>query len=73
MKNVRFFLAAVKKATGNQADKDTVRAGKGGKPGMSSLTLFVVHLSIEILNLATAITRVILSSTQGPGIQIADL
>jgi len=53
VKNVRYFVGSVKKATGNQVDKDASSKGKGSKP-------------------ANAITRVILSSTQGPGIQISD-
>ncbi|KAI0931451.1 hypothetical protein AcW1_001151 [Taiwanofungus camphoratus] len=56
IKNVRYFLSVVKRATGNQrdpaAEKDKKDTSK--KP-------------------PTAITRVILSSRQGPGIQISDV
>ncbi|OBZ68574.1 50S ribosomal protein L1 [Grifola frondosa] len=55
VKNVRYFLTVVKRATGNQRDPDAPVEKKetGPKP-------------------VTAITRVLLSSRQGPGIQISD-
>jgi len=51
-KNVRYFLGAVRKATGNTRDLEAEAKGKVKK--------------------ANSLTRVILSSNQGPGIQIAD-
>ena len=33
VKNVRYFLSTVKKATGNQVDGESVRQGQGIKPG----------------------------------------
>jgi len=55
VKNVRYFLDIVKRATGNQEDTDSEPGKKGGNKKPS-----------------TAITRVILSSRQGPGIEISD-
>jgi len=54
VKNVRHFVTAVKRATGNQKDPGEQKTGKSTKP-------------------VTAITKVVLSSRQGPGIQISDV
>ncbi|PCH34123.1 ribosomal protein L1 [Wolfiporia cocos MD-104 SS10] len=55
VKNFRYFMTVVKRATGNQRDPDAPVDKKetGNKPPM-------------------AITKVVLSSRQGPGIQISD-
>jgi len=54
IKNFRYFLSSVKRATGNTKDEESRRAKSvGARP-------------------VTAITKVMLSSTQGPGIRISD-
>lgn len=73
IRNARHFLTTVKKATGNLADKD-VRQSKGGpKPGLYILILSLNIVSFTLVFLVNSITRVVLSSTQGPGIQISDI
>jgi len=56
VKNVRYFLGVVKRATGNQRDPEA----EADKKSTSKKP-------------PTAITRVVLSSRQGPGIQISDV
>lgn len=72
IRNARHFLTTVKKATGNLADKD-VRQSKGGpKPGLYTYTESDI-VSFTLVFSVNSITRVVLSSTQGPGIQISDI
>lgn len=73
MKNVRYFLGIVKRATGNQRDPDAESEKKGtGKTKPGKIVVTPVQRYVEYFA-ANAITRVILSSGQGPGIQISDI
>lgn len=56
VRNIRYFMTMVKRATGNQRDPEA----QSDKKDTSKKPV-------------TAITRVVLSSRQGPGIQISDL
>lgn len=67
LRNIRYFLGVVKKATGNARDSDSKTENK---PGVYQQ--FYLQRSTDNLFPANAITKVILSSRQGPGIQIAD-
>jgi hypothetical protein len=73
--NVRAFVDSVKRATGNAKILDSserkVKAAGGSRPGqvISSIGHAIYLLFISV----TPISKVILSSKQGPGIRIADL
>lgn len=71
VKNFRYFLNVVKEATGNLAiEEDRSSKGANKKP-RAYITLLSSYARLTI-HTATAITRVILSSRQGPGIEIKD-
>ncbi|KAJ3487121.1 hypothetical protein NLI96_g3757 [Meripilus lineatus] len=73
VRNVRYFLGVVKRATGNVRDPDADSDKKGSgstKPGEIIGTWGLQHAHNFAAN---AIKRVILSSRQGPGIQISDV
>ncbi|KAG6334023.1 hypothetical protein ID866_5066 [Astraeus odoratus] len=91
VKNVKLFVANVKRATGNSKDGDGESDGKSEKgktksksikPGMAPPYGFLVGtlllspsahaLSSDRMSL-NAIMRILLSSSQAPGIQIKDL
>lgn len=72
MKNIRHFMSSVKRVTGNTKEAEDSRRSKnsGAKPGKSTskfvTLLYVNHYPVTVIN------KVMLSSTQGPGIRISD-
>lgn len=70
-KNVRYFLSVVKKATGNERDLEAEAKGSV-KPSKKPFIHVAFTPFDAFYSLANALTRVILSSRQGPGIQILD-
>ncbi len=69
VKNVRHFMTSVKRVTGNQRDKEDKKTAKPGK--YFTHPTLQIYLSLLSL-LVTSISKVMLSSGQGPGIQISD-
>ena len=72
VKNVRYFLTVVKRATGNIRDPQAEANKKdtSQKPGKSMSCMYWISFTDTFV--VQAITRVLLSSQQGPSIQIAD-
>jgi len=70
IKNVRYFLQVIKKATGNQRTADGKRPKEDTKPGKFSG--ISPCRTVNKMCAVNAITKVILSSRQGPGIQLSD-
>lgn len=78
-KNVRHFLKVVKQATGNErnieAEKTNQKSGPNTVPGKLNFDVFHEIDSSVLTCFAfsvNAITKVILSSRQGPGISLND-
>jgi large subunit ribosomal protein L1 len=73
VKNVRYFMSSVKRVTGNSKEAEEGRKSKnsGAKPGESTL-----HSKGGLLHAnncaVTVISKVMLSSRQGPGVRISD-
>ena len=66
LKNIRYFMGVVKRATNN------IKTGKDSdKPGQSSIQLPPRVWALTMLTV-NQITKVVLSSRQGPGIQVYD-
>lgn len=74
VRNIRYFLSSVKKVTGNSKDDDRKSKTQGGaKPGMSlCLSVQTVLKFISPTFSVATISRVMLSSRQGPGIRLSD-
>ena len=71
LKNVKYFLSVVKRATGNLRDPAAkLKGGKSTKPGTS--TPRVTNVRLTLLSPVNSITKVVLSTRHGPGIQVAD-
>ena len=61
----------VKRATGNTRDPTAkLKGGKNTKPGITQYNMLTSTLLTLLL--VNAITKVVLSTRQGPGIQLAD-
>ena len=69
VKNVRQFVTSVKRATGNQKDPES--DNKSSKPG--ALNCRIALNQWQTVGIVNAITRIVMSSTQAPSIQISDL
>jgi large subunit ribosomal protein L1 len=70
-KNFRYFLSAVRKATGNTRNLEAEAKGQV-KQGQSKPIPCVVQRGLIRSTSVNPLTRVILSSNHGPGIHIAD-
>ncbi len=71
VRNIRHFMASVKRVTGNAKDEESRRAkNAGAKPGKKLHDRLQFNAQLRVV---TTISKVILSSGQGPGIRIADI